>query len=135
MDADAHSADRWRIIWARRSSRSTNVELTAGSCSKPFPAKRRGCTSACRSSFTDRHAAGGAWPIRSTRRAIDELGFVVKKDIQLVVADPAEIEKAIDKYYGEEAATSVADILKELGADEEIAEEVSEVADGPMTRR
>ena len=31
---------------------------------------------------------------------IDELGFVVKKDIQLVVADPAQIQKAIEKYYG-----------------------------------
>ena len=30
---------------------------------------------------------------------IDELGFVVKKDIQLVVADPAQVQKAIEKFY------------------------------------
>src|SRR6185503_13053772 len=32
----------------------------------------------------------------------DELGFAVKKEIQPVVADPAQIEKAIEKYYGED---------------------------------
>ena len=34
---------------------------------------------------------------------VDELGFVVKKDIQLVVADPAAIQKAIEKFYPEGA--------------------------------
>jgi type IV pilus assembly protein PilB len=58
---------------------------------------------------------------------VDELGFVVKKDIQLVVADPSQIEKAIEKYYPQEA-DSVADILKELGGDQDIAKEVSEAA-------
>jgi type IV pilus assembly protein PilB len=56
---------------------------------------------------------------------IDELGFVVKKDIQLVVADPAQIAKAIEKYYPE-ANESFTDLLKELGSDTEIAREVSE---------
>ena len=54
----------------------------------------------------------------------DELGFVIKRDVQSVVADPAAIEKAIEKYYGEDS-DSVSDILKELGADKEIAREVS----------
>src|SRR6266404_6004453 len=58
---------------------------------------------------------------------IDELGFIVKKDIQMVVADPAQVEKAIEKYYPEDSE-SVSEILKELGADEEIAKEVREVA-------
>src|SRR6266567_3515966 len=58
---------------------------------------------------------------------IDELGFIVKKDIQLVVADPTQVEKAIEKYYPEDSE-SVSDILKELGADEEIAKEVRQVA-------
>jgi type IV pilus assembly protein PilB len=58
---------------------------------------------------------------------IDELGFIVKKDIQLVVADPAQIEKAIEKYYPQEL-DSVSDILKELGDDQDIAKEVDEVA-------
>ena len=57
---------------------------------------------------------------------IDELGFIVKKDIQLVVADPAQVEKAIEKYYPEDS-DSVSEILKELGADEEIAKEVRQV--------
>src|SRR5579859_5099433 len=30
---------------------------------------------------------------------VDELGFVLKRDIQLVVADPTAIEKAIEKFY------------------------------------
>ena len=36
-------------------------------------------------------------PLNSTR--IDELGFVVKKDLQLVIADPAQVEKGLEKYY------------------------------------
>jgi type IV pilus assembly protein PilB len=57
---------------------------------------------------------------------IDELGFVVKKDIQLVVADPVQVQKAIEKVYPEENE-SFNDILKELGKDSEIAKEVKEV--------
>ena len=30
---------------------------------------------------------------------MDELGFVVKQDIQLVVADPVQVQRAIEKYY------------------------------------
>jgi len=57
---------------------------------------------------------------------VDELGFVLKRDIQLVVADPAAIEKAIEKFYpdgvgGDEGSFS--EILKELGADKELAKE------------
>ena len=47
---------------------------------------------------------------------IDELGFVVKKDLQIVVADPGAISRAIDKFYGQDTA-SVSDMLKELGGD------------------
>jgi type IV pilus assembly protein PilB len=63
---------------------------------------------------------------------IDELGFVIKKDIQLVVADPAQIEKAIEKFYGEpmEAGESVSEILKELGADVDIASTATAAAGG-----
>src|SRR5512137_1521487 len=66
-----------------------------------------------------------AEPLNSGR--LDELGFVVKKDIQLVVADPAAVQKAIEKFYPQESE-SVTDILKELGDDKEIAKEASEVA-------
>ena len=59
---------------------------------------------------------------------VDELGFIVKKDLQLVVVDPAQVEKAIEKYYPEgEEGESVSELLKELGSDEEIAREVSAV--------
>jgi type IV pilus assembly protein PilB len=59
---------------------------------------------------------------------IDELGYIVKKDIQLVVANPAEIEKLIEKHYGGEESESVSEILRELGADKDIAREVEELA-------
>jgi type IV pilus assembly protein PilB len=55
----------------------------------------------------------------------DEINFAVKKDVQVVVADPAEIEKAIEQHYGQETG-DVSEILKELGEDAEIAREVSE---------
>ncbi len=60
-------------------------------------------------------------------RGIDDLGFIVKKDIQVVVADPAAIQKALEKFYPEETE-DVSDILKELGEDQDIAREVNEVA-------
>ena len=54
---------------------------------------------------------------------VDEFGFVAKKEIQVVVAHPAEIQAGLDKYYGEEMGGDVSEILKELGGDEKIAEE------------
>ncbi|MEJ5236917.1 type II secretion system ATPase GspE [Limisphaera sp. VF-2] len=59
---------------------------------------------------------------------IDEVSFVVKRDIQPVVADPAEVQKAIERHYGEEA-TSVSEVLKELGADAELAREAAEASE------
>ena len=59
--------------------------------------------------------------------AVDELAYMTGKEVQIVVADPAQIEKAINKHYGQEM-DSVGDILKELGADADIAKEVAEVA-------
>jgi type IV pilus assembly protein PilB len=44
---------------------------------------------------------------------VDELGFVVRKEVQVVVADQAQIERLINKYYPEDAA-SFGDALKEL---------------------
>ena len=58
---------------------------------------------------------------------IDELAYIVGKEVQLVVADPNAIEQAIGKFYGEENE-SVSDILRELGEDTEIAKEANEVA-------
>jgi len=55
---------------------------------------------------------------------LDELRYVVKRDLQIVVADPTDIEKALEKNYGSEGA-DFSDILKQLGGDEEIAKEVA----------
>ncbi|MGA2029914.1 MAG: GspE/PulE family protein [Verrucomicrobiota bacterium] len=58
----------------------------------------------------------------------DEIHFAIKKDVQVVVADPSEIEKAVDRLYGQETE-DFSEILKELGEDKNIAREVSEAGD------
>ncbi len=58
----------------------------------------------------------------------DGIHFAIKRDVQVVVADPAEIEKVIDQYYSQEENEDFSKILKELGADENIAREVSEAS-------
>ena len=45
----------------------------------------------------------------------DEINFIAKRDVQIVVADPAEIGRAIERNYGQEENESFAEILKELG--------------------
>ena len=50
---------------------------------------------------------------------VDEVGFVVKKDIQVVVADPTEVEKNIERVYGQDSG-DMSDLLKELGSDHSI---------------
>ncbi len=59
----------------------------------------------------------------------DEIQFAAKRDIQVVVADPGEIERALDRLYGHEESESVSDILKELGAEADIARELSDADD------
>ena len=66
-------------------------------------------------------------PLNPSR--IDELGYMVRKEIQPVVANPAEIEKLIDRYYGQDDGDNVSELLKQLGEDSEMAKEVEEVAD------
>jgi type IV pilus assembly protein PilB len=58
---------------------------------------------------------------------VDQLAFVTRKDIVPVVADPNAIEMAVSRYYGD-SQSSVADIIKELGQDGEIAREAAEAA-------
>jgi type IV pilus assembly protein PilB len=55
---------------------------------------------------------------------LNELSFVIKRDLQIVVADPAAVLRCIEKYYGQENA-SVTDILKEIGTDEALADEAA----------
>lgn len=58
---------------------------------------------------------------------MDEVGYVMKRDVQLVLADPGEIKKAVEKYYSDDGSGNFAELLKEIGADEEIAQEVKQV--------
>ena len=62
-------------------------------------------------------------------QVIDEISFVVKKDIQVVVADPAQIEKAINALYGL-SNESVSDALKEMSTDNELAKEMEQLKAG-----
>jgi type IV pilus assembly protein PilB len=57
----------------------------------------------------------------------DELSFITHREIQVVVADPDEVQRAVGRYYGEESG-SVTDVLKELGDDTEILKEVEDAA-------
>ena len=59
----------------------------------------------------------------------DEVGFASKRDVQVVVANPAEIEKAIERHYGQEESEDFSHILKELSSDADIAREVSEAGE------
>jgi len=59
----------------------------------------------------------------------DEIQFSAKRDIQIVVADPAEIARQIERLYGQEESESFSEILKELGDDKKIAREVSEAGE------
>jgi type IV pilus assembly protein PilB len=60
---------------------------------------------------------------------IDELAYKTGKEVQVVVADPASIEAAIKKHYGQDSE-SVSDILKELGQDSDLSREIAEVTAG-----
>jgi type IV pilus assembly protein PilB len=57
---------------------------------------------------------------------IDQLGFTLGKELQVVVADPAQIRKALDKFYPQDGDSGLSDILKELGSDADITKEVAE---------
>ncbi|MHB1305521.1 MAG: GspE/PulE family protein [Limisphaerales bacterium] len=62
---------------------------------------------------------------------IDELGFSIGKEVQLVVADPVQVGKLIEKLYTQDT-DGVGDLLKELGGAEDLAKEAAEVASGEM---
>ncbi len=70
-------------------------------------------------------------PLNPTR--VDELGFVVRKPLQLVVAHPQAVRKAVEQYYGkEEAGADFGDILKELGAEADLIVPDIEIKSGEM---
>src|SRR5688572_5361707 len=64
----------------------------------------------------------------TNHQAIDELAYIVSREIQLVVADESAIGRLISRHYGDDTE-SVSDILKELGSDADIAKEVSEAGE------
>ncbi len=61
---------------------------------------------------------------------VDELTYLVKREIQVVVADPGQIEQCINKYYSD-ATESVSDILKELGSESELAKDLEDSVIAP----
>jgi type IV pilus assembly protein PilB len=62
-------------------------------------------------------------PLSPTRA--DELSFIVKKDIQPVIANPTEIARLIDRFYGQDDSENVSELLKELGEGSDIAKEAA----------
>jgi len=61
--------------------------------------------------------------------AADEIHFAAKCDVQIVVADPGEILKGIERLYGQAENESFSEILKELDANKNIAREIVEAGD------
>ena len=58
-----------------------------------------------------------------------EIGFAAKREVQVMVADPAEILRAIEHFYGQEENETFTQILKELDANKKIQREVADAAD------
>src|SRR5271154_2293173 len=58
----------------------------------------------------------------------DEIHFSAKRDIQIVVTDPTEIDKAIERLYGQDESANFAEILKEIGAGKDFAREAEDAA-------
>ncbi|HEU6449013.1 MAG TPA: type II secretion system ATPase GspE [Verrucomicrobiae bacterium] len=56
----------------------------------------------------------------------DEIQFAVKREVQIVIADPGEIDKTIERIYGAGENENFAEILKELDANKDIAREAVE---------
>jgi type IV pilus assembly protein PilB len=61
----------------------------------------------------------------------NELGYSLGKEVQFVVADPAVIAKFIEKCYPQET-DGVSALLKELGGEDEVAQEMSKVMAGAL---
>ena len=52
---------------------------------------------------------------------INELGFILQKDIELAVADPSQVEAAVTRVYGEATSSSMEDLLGEFGEVDAVA--------------
>ena len=98
-----HAAGRWPNHLGTEVVDAARTSISRRSCCAAIPAEHRPHVSVPAGGAVRRHAAGGLGRSARIPQRVDELGFVVSKDIQVVVADPAQIEQAIDKYYGEES--------------------------------
>ena len=70
-------------------------------------------------------------PLNSS--VINELSFILQKDIELAVADPAQVEAAVTRIYGEATSASMEDLLGEFGevdtaavTDEDVTKQASQ---------
>jgi type IV pilus assembly protein PilB len=52
---------------------------------------------------------------------ISELSFILQRDIELAVADPAQVEAAVTRVYGEATSSSMEDLLGEFGEVDTVA--------------
>jgi len=52
---------------------------------------------------------------------ISELSFILQKDIELAVADPAQVEAAVTRVYGEATSSSMEDLLGEFSEVDTVA--------------
>jgi type IV pilus assembly protein PilB len=64
---------------------------------------------------------------------VNELSFILQKDIELAVADPAQVEAAVTRVYGEATSSSMEDLLGEFGeadtaavTDEDVTKQASQ---------
>jgi type IV pilus assembly protein PilB len=64
---------------------------------------------------------------------ISELSFILQKDIELAVADPAQVEAAVTRVYGEATSSSMEDLLGEFSevdtaavTDEDVTKQASQ---------
>ena len=64
--------------------------------------------------------------------AINDIGFTLGKELQVVVVDPDRVIAAVNKHYSSDLSGGFADILGELGADLDLAKEVDDVKAGVM---
>jgi type IV pilus assembly protein PilB len=65
-------------------------------------------------------------------QVVDELAFVLGKDIHIVVAASDQIENALKKYFGEESQT-MSELLKSLGDD--VSKQLGEVLGDPTDNK
>jgi type IV pilus assembly protein PilB len=70
-------------------------------------------------------------PLNSS--VINELSFILQKDIELAVADPAQVEAAVTRIYGEATSSSMEELLGEFGevdtaavTDEDVTKQASQ---------